>query len=681
MVTQHEDLSGLRRPIKYRPDIDGLRAIAIIAVVAYHAGLGARGGFVGVDVFFVISGYLIGLLVYKEIRGHSFSLSRFYARRVRRILPALFGVLIFCYVAALLLLSPLEMKTFAESALATIASSGNIFFWRTSGGYFSQNAELSPLLMTWTLGVEEQFYIFLPLLLLLLRKAPGRTQFFWIGGLAAVSFAASVWTTGHLPGVAFYLLPARAWELGAGVLLAMFEANRTSTGSWLPQRVMHGLSILGIVLIGIAVVIFDHATPFPGYAALLPVLGALLIIAARQGVVNQLLSARPIVFVGLVSYSWYLWHWPMLSFARIISDTGTISKLAGAGIALVSFGFAVLSYKFIEYPFRKSATPNRLLFLRYAAAAVLMMLLPIGVYATQGLPQRNRAVQEMEAGPIHHFSSDSCLVSQAALHPVLKAPCVPPSPGPAVALIGDSHAGAVAGKLRAIAQRSGYRLVELDKDDCPPLEGVTRFIPYMPGFRHKCTQFDREQLNYVLRDPNIQVVVVAGFWSKPFRHQKRGERYVADGQNGRAVSEAQSVTLFQQGLDRLVRRLQQAGKSVYLVQDNPLFNFDPLQHMRTELIRPRRALAGFLFHSKPRYPQGVAPDPTLPADEKARTVVQQVAAAHPGVHILDLHNALCTHGGCKFAENDQTLYTDSGHLDALGAQIALAGFHLPENHK
>ena len=581
-------------------------------------------------------------------------------------------------MAALLLLSPHEMKAFAASALATITSSSNILFWRTTGSYFSPNSDLSPLLMTWTLGVEEQFYIFLPLLMLLLRKAPWRTQFSLIGGLAALSFVASVWGTAHHPGFAFYLLPTRAWELAAGVLVAMFEANRPHAKSSLPPLAAHGLSILGLVLIGVAIGTLHSTTPFPGYAALLPVLGAVLIIAARQGVVNRLLSIRPMVFIGLVSYSWYLWHWPLLSFARITSYTG-ISKTVGAVLGLLSFGLAALSYKFVEQPFRKSTTPSTLLFMRYGVVVVLMILPPIVLYVSHGLPQRNGTVQQMETGLNYYFTSDKCLVGESVVHLPLTAHCVPPGPGRAVALIGDSHAGAIAGALRGISRRSGYRLIELDKEDCPALVGVSHFAPYVPRLARECTQFNRERLDYVMHDPSIQAVIVVGFWSKPFRHEKRGERYVADGQYGPAVSEAQSQELLQQGLDGLVGRLEQAGKVVYLVQDNPIFAFNPQQYMRTQLIGPRRVLAGLVAKSTLRYPQGVVRGTELPADQQARELVEKVAAAHPDVHLFDMRSALCTPAGCRFAEGDRTLYVDEGHLDSLGAQIALTGFRLPAN--
>ena len=401
-----------------------------MSVVAYHVGIGAvKGGFVGVDIFFVISGYLIGSLVYKEIRGRSFSVAKFYERRAKRILPALSGVLLFSGIAAFLLLSPMELVRFSESALATITSSSNIYFcWRT-GGYFFPDTNLSPLLMTWSLGVEEQFYILFPLLMLILRKTRWQMQVLIVGVLVILSFAACAWGTLHShTNIAFYMLPTRAWELGAGVLLALFEANRPHAKSALPRPVAHGLSVLGFALMAFAIFTFDSRTQFPGYAALMPVAGAVLMIAAQNGIMNRLLSLKPVVFIGLISYSWYLWHWPMLSFAWITADVGISSRI-GVVIGLLSFGCAAISYWLVEQPFRKSRTPTVPLLWRYGAL-LLALIVPVAVFRlTNGLPQRNRTVQRLEAG-IQPMLSDPCFVQEPAAHPALQAPCVPAGFGP-----------------------------------------------------------------------------------------------------------------------------------------------------------------------------------------------------------------------------------------------------------
>src|SRR6266568_3295141 len=468
MVTHQGGADGQHRTIKYRPDIDGLRAVAVTSVVAYHCGLGwMLGGFVGVDVFFVISGYLIGSLVYKEIRDGSFSLAKFYARRVKRILPALFGVVLITYVAGFLLLVPLELRGLSASALAAIASSSNFFFLRHALNYFGADTSGNPLLMTWTLGVEEQFYLFFPLLMLLMRGKRWQVQVWAVCGAAALSLTICIWGSSHFPVFAFYMLPTRAWELGCGVLLAMVEANRRSAKNALPPFAEHVLSVAGVALIVVSVGVLDKGRLAAGYEVLWPVVGTVLLIASREGVINRVLAWRPIVFVGLISYSWYLWHWPLLSFAQLSSSSDLSSEVAVA-IGMLSFGCAVLSYFLIERPFRRSTTPTKTLLWRYGGVACVMMVPAAAFFVSDGLPKRNQKAQELESAMLE-LEQDKCQVWEQGSQLPLRAPCVPPGSEHAVALIGDSHAAEMALALRDSAGKSGYRLIELTKANCPPL--------------------------------------------------------------------------------------------------------------------------------------------------------------------------------------------------------------------
>ncbi len=300
--------------LHYRPDVDGLRAVAVLAVLAFHAGgFPTPGGFVGVDVFFVISGYLISSLIMKQIAAGTFSITSFYERRIRRILPALTVMLAFTCVLAYLYLLPTELKNFADSLLAANFSASNFYFWQHSDYFVSPLS--NPLLHTWSLAVEEQFYIVFPLLLYVLyRWWPGRVKIV-VAVLAALSLAVSGYGAYHDSVTTFYMLPTRAWELLIGTLLAMklLPELRTSIGRNLA-------SITGILLIGCAILLFTKATPFPGLAALPPCVGAALIIWSGESgmsVVNSALSLRPVVFIGLISYSLYLFHWPIIVFQKM----------------------------------------------------------------------------------------------------------------------------------------------------------------------------------------------------------------------------------------------------------------------------------------------------------------------------------------------------------------------------
>ncbi len=333
----------------YRPDIDGLRAIAVVVVVLFHAHLGPfAGGFVGVDVFFVISGYLIVGIILDDIEAGRFSIAAFYERRLRRLFPALFAVLIACTVCGYLLFLPDEYRKFGQSIVATSAFVSNFLFWYQAG-YFDTPAELKPLLHTWSLAVEEQFYLIFPAFLFVVSKYAKDATTRLVSIIAVISFALSAWSLSNHPDAAFYLPHTRMWELMIGALLVCAPIPLLTT-----QLVRTSAAVLGVVLIGISSTLFSSKTPFPGPAALLPCLGAALIIhAGRSGTtfVGTLLATRPFVYVGLVSYSLYLWHWPILVFARAVS-VRPLSPAEAAALVVLSFIAADLSWRFVESPFR-----------------------------------------------------------------------------------------------------------------------------------------------------------------------------------------------------------------------------------------------------------------------------------------------------------------------------------------
>jgi len=330
----------------YRPDIDGIRAIAILSVVLYHAGVPQiSGGFTGVDIFFVISGYLIGGHIYSDLMTGSFSYLHFYRLRAKRILPAFYAMFAFTIVAALVLLSPFEAWEFSKSAIAATLSSSNIYFWRHTNYFDTQNV-FNPLLMTWSLGVEEQFYVVIPVLLGLLARIQRNLILLAVLTLCVLSFLLSWRELGSHPFAVFYLLPTRAWELGVGVALAIAELRRKR--SIMPVSLVEWVSLTGLFLMLVPMALLTAASPFPGAAALPSVLGTALIIATPTSWINRrLLSLAPLVFIGKISYSWYLWHWPILSFLRIISG-GILPPGVVALAITASLGMAFASYFFIE---------------------------------------------------------------------------------------------------------------------------------------------------------------------------------------------------------------------------------------------------------------------------------------------------------------------------------------------
>ena len=347
--------------LAYRPEIDGLRALAVLPVILFHAGLaGMDGGYVGVDVFFVISGFLISTIIMRELDRGSFSLVNFYERRARRILPALFTVILACLPFAWLWLGPADLVSFGGSLVAVILFVSNVFFWQESG-YFSQAAELKPLLHTWSLAVEEQYYLVFPLILMAMWKGMRSLVVSALVVAFAVSLSLSHWAATASPSANFFLLPTRAWELLIGVFTTLWLNRYGHAGS---PMLNNALSALGVALIVGSLLAFDAQTPFPGLWALVPTVGtALVIVCAVEGTVaHRVLSVKALVGIGLVSYSAYLWHQPLLAFARHRA-MGEPAHEVMWGLSAASVALAWASWKWVESPFRdKARTSRRVIF-------------------------------------------------------------------------------------------------------------------------------------------------------------------------------------------------------------------------------------------------------------------------------------------------------------------------------
>ena len=378
--------------MEYRREIDGLRALAVVPVILFHAGFPSfDGGFVGVDIFFVISGYLITSLIIIELKEEKFSLIKFYERRARRILPALFFVLLICLPFAFLLLLPTDLNKFAKSLIAVPTFTSNILFWRWSG-YFDIDSELKPLIHTWSLAVEEQFYLFFPILILLIwNKRKNSILFFILLALTILSFTLGQYFSIDRPFFAFYLLPTRAWELFIGSLLAI-HCSRNARLKF-GKAMMEILSLLGLFGIGFSVAFFSKNTPTPSFFTLIPTLStALLIYSANQStIVGKLLSTRPLVGIGLLSYSAYLWHQPLLAFLKYSFDGR--NEILYFSIVFVTFLLAFISWRYIETPFRNCTKFSRqFIFNSSIIASFFFVLVGLSGVVTNGFSQRFSAV-------------------------------------------------------------------------------------------------------------------------------------------------------------------------------------------------------------------------------------------------------------------------------------------------
>lgn len=343
---------------KYRPEIDGLRALAVLPIILFHAGFNCfSGGFIGVDIFFVISGYLITSIILAELEAGKFSIVDFYERRARRILPVLFFILAASIPVAWILLPPFELANFSKSLIAVPLFVSNFFFWK-EGGYFETSAELKPLLHTWSLAVEEQFYIFFPMLLMFFLKFGRLWVLRAIILIAIISLIAAQIGSMYKPVPNFFLLPTRAWELAIGALIVFCIDSKNILA--LPSFISQILSGLGFLLIVMSIFFFNKDTPFPSIYALIPTVGTALILlfAKPDNLMGKVFGSRILVFIGLISYSAYLWHQPIFAFSRYYFSS--ISSALMVGLVIITLILSILSWRYIERPFRNGAQISRI---------------------------------------------------------------------------------------------------------------------------------------------------------------------------------------------------------------------------------------------------------------------------------------------------------------------------------
>jgi peptidoglycan/LPS O-acetylase OafA/YrhL len=651
----------------FRPDIEGLRAVAILAVLAYHARIpGLSGGFVGVDVFFVISGYLItGLLLRERDRSGRIDLAGFYARRVRRLLPAALAVVAVTVGVSALVLSPVQFPDVAADGAAAALYVSNYRFALSATDYFAADAAPSPLLHFWSLGVEEQFYIFWPLLLIVVIGLWSRARVFWpVLAVAAVSLGLSVVVTGIEAPWAFYSLPTRAWQIALGALIAIGAARIGAVRR--PRPLMGALALAGIGLIVAAIVLVDDATPYPGLAAMLPAVGAGLLIVAgeRAELPTTRLLASPVPrWFGQISYSLYLWHWPILILGPIV--LGRNDALTRVSLALASIAIAAASTRFIERPFRTSATTpvrsGRTLAVSGAIslgiAAVVLLASgsltrpPSGAVSLGALPDpsetRPPALRPVLSGPIPADLHPSLIEARTDRDRLGADDCQTPttdstlrdcSYGDAAArttvvLFGDSHAAMWLPALERIAEERDWRIVPLVKFSCPPVS-VTVWDNRLKRVFHECDTW-RSAARARIEElrPSITFIVTS-----------RGYQ-VADDQ-GAALSPEPRLAAWREGLVDALTETRRSSGAVILLGESPHLDADPLECLAAS---------------------SVIESCTPPRSEVVNRVYQELeasAAAEAQVDYLRTTDWLCHDGACPLVMDNLLVYRDPGHLTA-----------------
>lgn len=638
-----------KKYIKYRPDIDGLRAVAVLAVILFHFSPRFPGGFVGVDIFFVISGYLITNIIAKQISNNNFSYFEFYSRRIKRLFPALLAVLVFGLSVAWLFFFPSELLDIAKHILASSLFIENIYLW-FSADYFSSESIFIPYLHLWSLGVEEQFYIFWPIFisLILVFKLDLRKSLLWI---LLISFLANLYfTLGPFSAqTAFYLPVTRFWELAAGALLAL-QSNHNRDTPFLKNV----LAIIGGILVTLSFW-FAREVNYPGWQAIMPVLGvSMLIYAGSQAFLNKyLLSFKPLVWIGLISYPLYLWHWVFWSFANILfGQNPDVLNVGGHLNALffltISIVAAWLTYLFIESPIRKSKNIGVVFAL--ATLMLLVALMAIFIVKSDGILERkfkkyNENAQSYLDGSSLPKQSTYCidlLRKSAEWHCVLGNTTAEET----ILVFGDSHAQVFLDVFDKIGKSNNKKIV---------FTGVSGNLLLLDTY--KKDSLDRayaqktiEKLKGYINQEKIVLAVNIQHWNA---HKNTNTHTIYD-------NNIQGISAIKEGMNRTA--------SYFSTNNIPLIFMADFPKQRTTV--PKHLMRFNAINEKAINSTAVTISEHQQAENEINSIIKAVATKFNNVFYVNLDSEFCNNEICPWVKNNQLLYFDRTHLSAAGAELS-----------
>ena len=661
--------------IGYRREIDGLRAVAVVSVLLFHAGFETfSGGYLGVDVFFVISGYLISAIIMKGQQDASFSILGFYERRARRILPALFLVLISCLPFTWLWLSPGQMEGFGRSLISVVLFVSNLYFWSETD-YFNEDVDENPLLHTWSLAVEEQFYIIFPLILILCLKGQGRFARLILISIGLASLALAEHWSKIAASNAFYLLPTRAWELVAGALVAYSEFRR---GSAAESRLGWLWSLLGLLLILLSMLIFSDGTRHPSIYSVVPILGTVLIIiyGRSQGIAYRLLTNRLVVSIGLISYSLYLWHQPVFAFARL---RFLLEPAVPVKVVLIALAFflAYVSWRYIERPFRqlRQGAFTRKWIFAYAAFGSLFFagIGSLGVTAG-GFEQRfDPSLQAiLQAGNDKSPRRDDCMIkgpNNLFTDKFFQRCTLGDLEGPKVILWGDSHADAIAWELGQELGTMGMGLTQITKGACIPIMGLVR---------GNCVKYNKKTYDYIFSNDD-DILVLMARWTRntesgPYDNGEGGIESGKTWQTDLVRMDEQTKQLSRE--DRVFSQIQKVilsylakGKKIVLVYPVPEAGWNVPKYVLKSLLYGNDNKQAFS-----PYKDGYAVSTSYPAflSRNQGMLSALDGIEHPNLYRVKPHEYLCDtyiKGRCVNSLGNQVLYADDDHLSRTGSRL------------
>lgn len=563
--------------MEYRREIDGLRALAVVPVILFHAGFTAfSGGYVGVDVFFVISGYLITSIILREKEADKFTIKNFYERRMRRIFPALFVVLLACIVPAYFWMISSKLQEFSEAVIAVVFFVSNILFWRRTG-YFESVTDENPLLHTWSLAVEEQYYVFFPIFIILFWRLGRRNMAAMLAVVALVSFALCEYLWRTHPAANFFLTPPRIWELMIGALAA-FACFERPVHTRVNATVNEILSAAGVLMIVSAVFLFDTKTPFPSAYTLVPTVGAVLVVlfASPTTLAGRFLSLPVCVGIGLISYSAYLWHQPLFAFARITSVEQP-HPIVFVGLSVLTLALAYITWRYVETPFRNRRNfSTRQIFAGASTVMASLVLLGTAGHVSKGFQFRlpDPAIQALAVVDRHNqWLSNGCNLEKAFREPEMACVLGEKKSAPTIAIWGDSHAEMLTEALNNTLAHRGVAGLQFTADACLPISDIEMESAAKDA---NCRRFTRSTEKFLRNGAGPSTVILVARWTEYLSRQG-----FDNGLGGRTDDDVNAIPLsgYKTEEERIqkvaaaigqnVRNLLQAGKKVILVYPVP----------------------------------------------------------------------------------------------------------------